>query len=266
MELYFGTGGYSNDDWLGLIYPAETKSAKYLEVYAQYYNAVELNSSFYAIPGTRAFQGMLEKSEARVRFAIKAHQSITHTRDANDDIYQRLIESVEPLRTAGMLGPYLLQFPYSFQRTPNNRRYLKSVVDRLKGETLALEFRHQSWDSDEVRQACRELGVSIVSVDYPELTGLPRSGLFVTADIAYLRLHGRNKEKWWQGKNASERHDYRYTPDELRPWVESILLQEAELSQVYFFMQNTTQGHALFNLRMLKELFNERGYEVAIGW
>lgn len=266
MELYFGTGGYSNDDWKGLLYPVEAKSADYLGIYARYYNAVELNSSFYAIPGTKAFRGMLEKSEARVRFAIKAHQSISHTRDASDDIYQRLIESVAPLREAGMLGPFLLQFPYSFHRTNDNRRYLKMVVDKLQGENLALEFRHYSWDNEEVREACKSLGVSFVSVDYPALSGLPKSGLHITSDIAYLRLHGRNKANWWDGKDASERHDYRYSAEELRPWVEAVLERQKELGQVYFFMQNTTKGHALYNLRMLTELFAERGLMTASVW
>ncbi len=77
MELYLGTGGYSNDDWLGLLYPEGAKSADYLNIYAQHFNAVELNSSFYNIPGTKAFAGMVRKSEGRVRFAVKLHRSMT---------------------------------------------------------------------------------------------------------------------------------------------------------------------------------------------
>lgn len=259
MELYLGTGGYSNDDWLGLLYPPGTKPAKFLDIYSQHFNAVELNSSFYAIPGIKAFRGMVEKSGARVRFAVKVHQSMTHSRDAGDDMYARLIESVQPLRDVGMLGPYLVQFPYSFHRTKENRIYLKELVDRLAGEKLAIEFRNQAWHVDDVRVAFEDIGLSYVSVDYPQVRGMPAPELHITSDLAYIRMHGRNEEKWYGGKNASERHDYLYTPDELREWVMKIKEHEDELRAVYVMMQNTTKGHALKNLETLRDLFEEVG-------
>lgn len=265
MELYLGTGGYSNDDWLGLLYPSGTKPARYLEIYAQHFNGVELNSSFYAIPGIKAFEGMVRKSGARVRFAVKVHQSITHSRDADEAMYQRLLESVEPLREVGMLGALLVQFPYSFKRTRENRIYLKDLLDRLASERVAVEFRHDSWDTEQVREGFRAVGQTFVSVDYPSLRGLPSSGLQVTSDTIYIRMHGRNAAKWWDGKNASERHDYRYSPDELRPWVQQLKACEDEVAQIYLMMQNTTKGHAIENLRMLRTLFSEVGLDASVN-
>ena len=104
-----------------------------------------------------------------------------------------------------------------------------------------------------------------MSVDYPNLQGLPKSGLHITSDIAYIRMHGHNKEKWWDGKDQSERHDYEYTPSELKPWVLQIKEQEETLNQVYLMMQNTTKGHALKNLKMLKDLFAEVGLETNVN-
>ena len=265
MELYLGTGGYSNDDWLGLIYPAGTKSNKYLDIYAQHFNAVELNSSFYATPGIKAFEGMVKKSEAEVRFAVKVHKSMTHSRDADTDMYQRLKESVQPLRDVGMLGPFLVQFPYSFHRTRENRVYLKELLDRLEPFHTAIEFRHGSWDNEQVREAFRKTNKTFVSVDYPPLYGLPESGLHITSDTVYIRMHGRNQKTWWEGKSAAERHDYQYTPDELRPWVLTIKEQEENISQLYLMMQNTTKGHALENLRMFKDLFAEVELEASVN-
>jgi uncharacterized protein YecE (DUF72 family) len=256
-EIYVGTGGYTNDDWLGLLYPPGTKSADYLRIYAQHYNTVELNASFYAIPGIKAFEGMLRKSEAKVRFAIKLHQTMTHSRDADAEMYTRLRESVQPLREAGMLGPFLAQFPYSFHRTPENRRYLLELTKRFEGESLALEFRTADWDLDEVREAVQQFGLTYVGVDYPPLSGLPAPELHVTSDIAYIRLHGRNREKWWDGKDASERHDYLYTRDELRPWVLKIVEHQERLSQVYLLFLNTTKGSALKNAAMVQDLLEE---------
>ncbi|HEX7021648.1 MAG TPA: DUF72 domain-containing protein [Trueperaceae bacterium] len=265
MELYLGTGGYSNDDWLGLLYPPGTKSSDFLSIYSEHFNAVELNSSFYAIPGTRAFEGMLRKSGGRVRFSVKLHCSMTHERDADENMYQRLLESVEPLREAGMLGPFLAQFPYSFHRTPDNRQYLQDLVQHFAGERLALEFRTDDWDKDEVRESLRDFGLIWVSVDYPPLHGLPEAQLHLTSDVAYLRLHGRNEKAWWDGKNASERHDYRYSAEELRPWVSRIAEHQDELSQAYVFFLNTTHGHALENLAMLGRMLEERGFDAGVG-
>jgi uncharacterized protein YecE (DUF72 family) len=205
---------------------------------------------------------MVKKSSAKVRFSVKAHQSITHSRDATADTYQRLYESVEPLREVGMLGPVLVQFPYSFKRVPDNRRYLQGVVEQCQGLQLAVEFRHDSWDDPEVLEAFKAANLTLVSVDYPPLSGLPKSGLRVTNDVAYIRMHGRNTESWWSANNAAERHDYAYTPDELRPWITEILDKQETLTQVYIMMQNTTKGHALKNIAMLKEIFGEHGVAV----
>jgi uncharacterized protein YecE (DUF72 family) len=261
MELYLGTGGYSNDDWLGLIYPPGTKASAFLEVYAQHFNAVELNASYYAIPGLKAFEGMVRKSGARVRFAVKLHQSMTHSRDADAELYGRLLESVQPLRAAGMLGPFLAQFPYSFHRTPENRLYLKGLVERFQdaGEALAVEFRNEAWHLPEVEEAFREMGLTFVSVDYPQVGGMPEPKLTLTSDVAYWRLHGRNTEKWYGGKNQSERHDYLYSPDELRPFVQQLAERQDELRESWVMFLNTTKGHALKNIEMVRELCREYG-------
>ncbi|CAA9555160.1 MAG: FIG003003: hypothetical protein [uncultured Truepera sp.] len=259
MELYLGTGGYTNDDWRGILYPEDAKSSAYLELYAEHFNAVELNSSFYNIPGTKAFAGMVKKSGSRVRFAVKLHSSMTHSRDADAELFKRLFESVAPLREAGMLGPFLAQFPYSFHRTPENRLYLKTLTDRFAeaGEALAVEFRTAEWHVPEVYDALTEAGLVAVSVDYPPLPNMPKPDLLLGTATAYIRLHGRNERTWYGGKSAAERHDYLYSKDELSPWVRSVV--EAELEQCYLIFLNTTKGHALKNLKMIGELFAEAG-------
>ena len=266
MEIYLGTGGYTNEDWVGLLYPPEVKKDKWLEVYAQHFNAVELNSSFYGIPGLKAFEGMLKKSGGRVHWAIKIHQSMTHDLNASDEDFKRLFESVGPLREAGLLGPFLAQFPQRFHRTPENRKYFATLAARFADKTVApggltVEFRHNSWDNDEVREAFRKAGLTWTSTDYPPLPGLPKNQLHLTSDIAYIRLSGRNKEKWYEGKDQSERHDYRYDEAELEFWVKSLLeaSEQETISQAYFIFNNTTKGHALKNIEMLRQLLGNAG-------
>lgn len=263
MRVYIGCGGYSNDDWAasGLIYDG-VKKDEYLDTYARYFDAVELNSSFYAIPGLKAFEGMARKSGGRVRFAVKLHQVFTHDRAPTDTDYDRMLQSPEPLREAGVMGPYLAQFPYSFHRTADNRKYLLNLAERFAGHDLAVELRHASWDKPEVRAGMAEYGLIWVSPDYPPVGGMPEPQVHVTGDIGYLRLHGRNKGSWWEGGSAAERHDYLYNRAEMDEWAEKIALAEADLSELFIYFENTTRGHALKNIPMLRQALNARGIPV----
>ena len=264
MRVYIGTGGYTNDDWKGegLLYPDKAKSGDYLEIYSHHFDAVELNSSFYAIPGLKAFEGMARKSGGRTRFAVKLHQVFTHARKPESADFDRMFQSPEPLREANVMGPYLAQFPYSFHRTPENRKYLLALAERFGGHELAVELRHASWDKPEVRAGMGEHGLIWVSPDYPPVGGMPEPQVFVTGEIAYLRLHGRNEGSWWEGKSAAERHDYRYSRAEMDEWAEKIALVTDDLEELYVFFQNTTKGHALKNIPMLRAALNARGVPV----
>ncbi|MEX2535070.1 MAG: DUF72 domain-containing protein [Trueperaceae bacterium] len=261
MELYLGSGGYTNDDWKGILYPPGAPSSEYLESYARYFNAVELESPFYNIPGKKAFEGMVRKSGGHVHFAVKAHRAMTHMRNADEDGYRRLRVSVKPLQEAGVLGPFLAQFPRSFHNTPDNNRYLHELVSRFEGETLAIEFRNPKWHTPEVEASLRDKGVTWVSIDYPEIAGMGTRRLVTTSPIAYIRLFGRNEKKWYAGKTAKEKHDYRYSTEELRFWVEEIVARRDELDQAYLILLNTPRFSAGYNLTELQQMFEEHGLD-----
>ncbi|WP_027460847.1 DUF72 domain-containing protein [Deinococcus murrayi] len=263
MRVWIGCGGYTNDDWAapGLLYEGVKKDA-YLETYSQHFDAAELNSSFYAIPGLKAFEGMVRKSGGRTRFTVKLNKVFTHDRAPSDADFDRMLQSPQPLRDAGVMGPYLAQFPYSFHRTADNRKYLLGLAERFAGHELAVELRHASWDQPEVREGMAEYGLIWVSPDYPPVGGMPEPQVHVTTDVGYLRLHGRNKGSWWEGQSAAERHDYLYSRAEMNEWAEKIALVEGDLSELYVFFQNTTRGHALKNIPMLREALRARGVPV----
>lgn len=263
MRVYIGCGGYSNEEWTapGLLYEGVRKD-EFLSTYAQHFDAVELNSSFYAIPGLRAFEGMARKSGGRTRFAVKLNKVFTHERAPTDVDFDRMLQSPEPLREAGVMGPYLAQFPYSFHRTADHRKYLHTLSERFAGRELAVELRHASWDKPEVREGMAQFGLIWVSPDYPPVGGMPEPQVHVTGDVGYLRLHGRNAGSWWEGQSAAERHDYRYTRTEMDEWAEKIAFVEGELSELYVFFENTTKGHALHNIPMLRDALNARGVPV----
>ncbi|GGK22215.1 hypothetical protein GCM10008955_14640 [Deinococcus malanensis] len=263
MRVYIGCGGYSNEEWTapGLIYEGVRKD-DYLSTYAASFDAVELNSSFYAIPGLKAFEGMARKSGGRTRFAVKLNKVFTHDRAPTDVDFDRMLQSPEPLREAGIMGPYLAQFPYSFHRTADNRKYLHMLSERFAGRELAVELRHASWDKPEVREGMAEFGLIWVSPDYPPVGGMPEPQVHVTGDVGYLRLHGRNSGSWWEGQSAAERHDYLYSRTEMDEWAEKIAFVNDELAELYVFFMNTTRGHALKNIPMLREALNARGVPV----
>ncbi len=262
MELFLGTGGFSNEDWVGIFYPPELKKTQWLEFYAQHWNAIEINSTFYGVPAQKTFASMLERSEGRLMFSAKLHRSFTHDLGkpemADAEAANRFLFTVEPMRQAGKLGPLLAQFPYSFKNTPDSRTHLANLAEwfgagQKDGVQLAVEFRHQSWDRGPIYQYLADLGLHTVSVDLPRLEGLPASSVRASS-LIYARMHGRNAGNWFDGKDAAERHDYLYTPAELEPWVTKI--KRSGVKAAYVFFQNTTRGQGLTNAREFQTLWD----------
>jgi len=251
--LYLGTGGFSNEDWVGSFYPVTLKKTQWLEHYSHAFNAVEINSTFYGVPAQKTMTGMLDRSGGRVLFCAKLHQSFTHEFTADRDAAERFKFTVAPLVEAGRLGALLAQFPFSFKNSADSRAYLVELASWFVGVPLAVEFRHASWDRDAVYQFLADLGLAAVSVDLPDLQGLPKSVLRV-GDYAYLRLHGRNTLNWFDGKTTADKHDYLYTPTELEPWVTA--LHASKVAQAYVFFENTTRGQGLQNAREFQALWD----------
>lgn len=253
-RILVGTSGYSYDDWVGPLYPAGTAKGDFLSLYAKEFPAVELNFSYYQQPGARMLEGMLAATPARFLFAIKAHRSMTHeigdTWEKDVEVFR---QGIRPLADSGRLAAVLLQFPYSFAWSPGSRTRLAELCARLEGLPLAVEFRKSDWTRPSVEQGLRERGVALVSVDEPGLPGLPTAAVRVTADLAYVRFHGRNAASWWTGDNAS-RYDYLYSIEELAPWAERVKAILARVRLLLIFFNNHRRGQAVANARQFREL------------
>lgn len=287
--VYLGTGGYSDTDMLGTLYPLGTKKTDFLAEYAKQYKAVEINSSFYAPLGHKAYEGMVRKSDAKIKFAIKLHQDFSHTLKATPEHAIAFIEALQPIIEANCLAPLLIQFPHGFDRTRAHRLYLAQLTDWFADYNLAIEFRHASWHIPQVEHSFQSLGLIWCSVDYPQVAGLPQSRLLFTqthpqhfastaaadsiAGIAdpvqhpskprtgYLRMHGNNLN-WWQAMSSTERHDYRYSPQEMVAWAQAIANQRQHFDELYVFFQNSTKAHAYYNIKMLREALTNQGFNV----
>ena len=258
-HILIGTSGYSYDDWVGPFYPAGTAKREFLGYYASRFSFTELNFSYYRQPSAQAAAGMVTRTPDSFRFSVKMHRSVTHERaDSWRNEARVFREGVEPFRAHGRLAGVLIQFPFSFHYRPENRYYLAQLCDELAALPLFVEFRNVEWQKPQVYEGLAERGVGLVVVDAPDLKGLPEPEVLATAEAAYLRFHGRNRDNWWTGDNVT-RYDYRYSTGELAEWVEPVrtLAEKTRLLLVAF--NNHANANAAFNANELRRMLVEQG-------
>ena len=250
--IRLGTSGFSYDDWIGPVYPEDLPRWGWLGYYANQFDTVELNVTYYRVPELKIVKGWIQKTPDDFLFTVKAHRSITHERKQPD--YSAFRAAVDPLRDQGRLAAILAQFPHSFHPTPTNIAYLDSLREGLIDLPVVLEFRDSQWVNDETFALLEKLQFGFCCVDEPSLPGLMPPVVRSTSDIAYVRFHGRNADKWWQHDQAYERYDYTYSEEELKEWVPRIeaLSQESPLTLVY--ANNHYRGQSVETLKALKTI------------
>ncbi len=141
--LRIGTAGFAYDDWVGAFYPPGLPERDWLAYYAREFDTVELNVTFYRLPGPRAFAAWIEHTPAGFAFSVKAHRGLTHEREQAD--FPGFAQAVQPLVEAGKLACVLAQFPPSFRPTPENQAYLARLRAGLDRLPLLVEFRAPAW-------------------------------------------------------------------------------------------------------------------------
>lgn len=248
-----GPAGWSYEDWKGTVYPLDMpKSLHPLEFLSDYFDTVEINSTFYRPPNPRYCSGWLKKvaGNPRFKFTLKLWERFTHQRKTWPDSSetQTFMKGIEPLAASGRLGALLIQFPWSFKRTPDNRKWLGRVLDTFAAYPLALEVRHASWNRPEVFTALAERQVAFCNIDQPLFGGSLHPTDKVTAKVGYVRLHGRNAADWFrEDAGRDDRYNYLYSEEELRPWIEKIERIRAMADEVYVITNNHYQGQAVVN-------------------
>jgi uncharacterized protein YecE (DUF72 family) len=193
-------------------------------------------------------------------YSIKAHQSLTHKIENGnwEREAETYINAIEPLAASGRLEAVLFQFPYSFHYTPENRAYLDKLFKFFKNIPKAVEFRTADWCTAKVIDAMKSREIPLVSLDLPDLPKLPPIMEVVTSSMAYIRLHGRNKQAWW-GKDDHARYDYLYSDSEIEAWAGRIerIAEQAQRILVYF--NNHPFGKAARNAKRLGHILEKMG-------
>jgi uncharacterized protein YecE (DUF72 family) len=250
--IRLGTSGFSYDDWIGPVYPEDLARRDWLRYYARQFDTVELNVTYYRIPELRIVHGWVQKTPEEFLFTVKAHRSITHEREEPD--FEAFRNAVGPLKEEGRLATILAQFPHSFHPNPKNRSYLQILREGLIDLPVVVEFRDSQWVGEQTFSQLEQLQFGFCCVDEPELPGLMPPIIRSTSDIAYVRFHGRNAEKWWQHDHAWERYDYTYQEDELRDWAPRIKSLSTESPLTLVYANNHYRGQSVDTIRSLEKI------------
>lgn len=249
--LYFGTSGFSYNDWVGQFYPPGLPRREWLVYYAREFNTCEINSTYYALPGLADLKAMVEKTGDGFLFSIKANQEMTHRRRELSS-FKTFCQVLEPVISAGKLGCILAQFPYSFRYNSYNRDYLRLFREQMGELPVVIEFRNAQWLRKEVFDWLRQLDLGFCCVDEPQLPNLLPPLAETTSKVSYLRLHGRNSARWWNHEQAYERYDYSYTPQELSEWLPKIRRLDSVSEKTFVFANNHWRAQAVNTIRQLR--------------
>jgi uncharacterized protein YecE (DUF72 family) len=270
-RLYIGTSGWSypkgEGTWDGTFYPPRLADKDKLTFYAQYFNTVEINSSFYRPPNQYAAKAWASKVPDDFKFTAKLWQKFTHPKmfesatgqlwRVQDEDFGVFAEGIAPLSAAGKLGPLLAQFPASFRPDEESVAYLEDLIQRMRGAgfALAVELRHREWTESEQAIAIRALmedqNVAWVMIDEPRFKTSIRH-VPLTSDTAYFRFHGRNYKNWWRHGETEDRYNYLYTPDEQTYIAEDVREVAVRTGETYAFYNNHYGAKAVVNAVQLE--------------
>jgi uncharacterized protein YecE (DUF72 family) len=290
-----GTCSWADKTMVKAWYPPEVTSAEArLRYYADRFDTVEVDSTFYALPELGTVERWVERTPDGFIFHVKAFGLMTEhsvdprvleeplasmeheltsygrvTRPSGEMLeatFDAFLERIEPLRSVGKLGGILMQFPPYFRADDpaserRNLAYLERAAERLDGYRVLVEFRDPSWVSAQRRESTldflRHRGLAYVSVDapqFPDRATMPPLAE-ATSDWAVVRMHGRNHDTWFaRTKSAAERFDYLYSEEELGQWEAPIRRLADETEVTWVLFNNCRHDYAPRNAREMSEI------------
>jgi uncharacterized protein YecE (DUF72 family) len=247
-----GTAGYSYSDWKGPFYPADLPNGDMLPFYAQHFPAVEVNYSYYRIPAARTSAAMLRKAPY-LEYAVKLFGGFTHEPDPKWEDLPSFVYGIQPFIDAGKLATVLAQFPWAFRAVDESWDRLKHIADGMAG------IPNSGWHQDAVRERLAQMGLGLVNVDEPHLKGLLPATAFVTNQIGYVRMHGRNYKKWWHSEKPDDRYNYSYSIPELEEWIPRLKELNKYAERSYVIFNNHPLGQAVVAAREMMSLLLDEG-------
>ena len=276
-DIRVGTSGWSypagKGTWNGIFYPRQparrprgTPKFDELAFYAEHFDTVEVNSSFYRVPALPAVKKWVERTPRDFEFSLKLYQKFTHpdmfakatggdpSKLGGKDV-DEFRAAIDPLADAGKLGALLAQFPASFKNEPESRGYLEWLLKAFRDYPVAVELRHRSWSEDPggLASTLGAYDAALAQIDEPKFkTSIRQTLLPNVKSFYYLRLHGRNAAQWWKHDSSEDRYNYFYSADELQPFAEAARVASREVKKAYLYANNHFSAKSVANAAILK--------------
>jgi len=286
-EVRVGTSGWNypsgNGTWNGVFYPktrsrrAGTDRFDELAFYAEHFDTVEVNSTFYGQPRADVTRGWAARTPVRFDFSLKLYQKFTHPKmfkaaalksapGAEGELLDLLAQvtpsdiddfraGIEPLAAAGKVGALLAQFPPSFKDSTQSRDYLAQLLRAFADYPVAVELRHKSWSDaiGETLSLLNAFGAAWVQIDEPKFRfSIRQNYLPNVKTFYYMRLHGRNAAQWWKHDKSEDRYNYLYTAAELREFSDTASAAKELVKKSYVYTNNHFSSKSVVNAVMLK--------------
>jgi uncharacterized protein YecE (DUF72 family) len=272
-----GTCSWADDALSKYFYPPKLPAKERLAWYAQFADTVEVDSTYYRLPGESMVQGWADRTPDGFVMHVKAFGLMTRhpvklevlpedlrdempvdergrvdrpPRELRGEVFRRFQAALEPLRKAGKLGGILFQLPQYIVFKDSSFEYLEWAREQLGSDEMLVEFRHRSWLEEDNRAETlaflEQIGAAYVTVDAPKsdtAKNLVPTVPAVTSGTAYVRFHGRNMGTWnKRGGSAAERFDYLYSDEELGEWTGTLKELAGQSEQAYAFFNNNASS------------------------
>ena len=275
--IRIGTCSWADEALSKLFYPPKLPARERLAWYAEHFDTVEVDSTYYRLPDERAVTGWAERTPLGFTMHVKAFGLMTRhpvkaevipedlraemptddrgrvdrpSRELRGEVFRRFLAALEPLRSTGKLGGILFQLPQYIVFKESSLEYLEWAREQVGSDEMLVEFRHRSWLDDEHREESlaflERIGAGYVTVDAPRsdtAKNLVPTVVAVTSPTAYVRFHGRNLSTWnKRGGSAAARFDYLYTDEELGEWVQPLRELAGRSERAYAFFNNNASS------------------------
>jgi uncharacterized protein YecE (DUF72 family) len=263
-SLYIGTAGWSYPHWKGVVFPKALPAGLHpLELLSKTFNVVEVNSSFYHAIKPEVSKLWIKKVERneKFRFTAKLQQKFTHARILEAADVAAFKEGLFPLLKAGRLGAVLMQFPWAFRFTAENREFLIRLRRTFHEFPLVAEMRHSSWLAEEGVGTFLDYRIGFCNIDQPEYTSAMPPTAYMTSHIGYVRLHGRNPhnamggfERNSEAATRMRQHDYLYAEAELEEWAKRLERIRRFADATFVIFNNDAGGKSVVNALQLQSM------------
>jgi uncharacterized protein YecE (DUF72 family) len=289
-DIRIGTASWTDPGFVEDWYPPKLPASARLVWYAEHFNYVEINATFYALPQARTVERWCTETPDDFLFDVKLPKILSRhsmqtkflppdlrervpnrngvaqlTPESEDLVVKRTLRELKPLMDAGKFGAFLLQLSPSFRPKTHPLTELDSLVNLLAPHLVAVELRNRDWVVGEELTATvdylKSRKLSFVLVDAPEsehFTVMPGLTCVTSSELGYFRLHGKNEEGYVKGRTVADRFNHEYSDPELRQIAERMLEIEPQVKRLHAAANNNRSNYAPKAALRLKALLEER--------